>query len=199
MKLASVTYVSVVLLNLVHCQFRLIFPLQQHFEFENVVTEDQLEHWQWRSEAYSNKTLRLNDVNQTFTVELYLCFDPIDPSENVTMYISDIRYSNDGPSDIVYVTLDGKSVGNITTDARWRAGHEWNIFKNTGMIGQPQTLYAGEHVLRLSTRTDSYGIELDRIRVNLVNHRISTFLFCGSKLVKNDRSSDSTPSSIIPR
>ena len=156
--------------------------IQRHFDFEHVLQEDQDAFWVWRSEASDLKTLRLVDFNAEYRVEVLVCIEPIEGDEHVILTLDDIRYANDGPSDTIYVTLDGEAWAEYRTFEKWAYGHEWNIFRNTGRIGNSAVLSRGLHVIEVSVRTDKYGLELDRIRLNAEYQRLNSTLFCGGSL-----------------
>ena len=156
--------------------------IQRHFEFENVLTEDQKSFWVWRSEASKLKTLRLEDMIGEYKVFFRICLDPIDPDKNVTLQIANIRYSNDGPSDTCYISLNDQIFSVFYTFERWRSGHEWNVFRNTGPVSRPMELPPGEYELGLSVNTDKWGVEFDRISINTENQNMTSDVFCGSGL-----------------
>ncbi|XP_052761934.1 uncharacterized protein LOC128204564 [Mya arenaria] len=152
--------------------------VQKHYEFENALKEGQ-GVWQHRSEASLAKTLRINDlVGGTKMIHLTLCIQPYDTSQNVTFYIDDIRYSNDGPSDNITVLFNGLKIATFKTVEKWRAGQEWNVFRNSGRIGPSLEAMEGQYVLTVYAKTDEWGVELDRIRINAENHSPAKELFC---------------------
>ncbi|KAH3747019.1 hypothetical protein DPMN_181440 [Dreissena polymorpha] len=158
--------------------------IQQHFELENVLRDDQQEYWVWRSEAYNQKTLRLEDMNRAHTIELRLCIEPFNPNQKVLIVVSDILYSNDGPSDIVYLKINGHTIGNFTTVEQWRSGYEWNVFRNSKVIGPSMLVQKGHYLLAIEVETDKWGVELDRIQINAENHDPTKRMFCGAALKK---------------
>lgn len=162
------------------------FEIQQHFEFENAVDEAQVGFWVWRSEAYGLKTLRLEDYNRTYTVELTLCIEPYIDGQNTTVFVHDVLYSNDGPSDNVYIMIDNNEIGNFTTREKWLSGYKWNVFRNAGRVGQPVVLAPGKHILELEVETDYYGVELDRIIINADNQDPLGRLFCNATLYRKE-------------
>lgn len=169
----------------ISCVFsQFTFEIQKHFEFENALTEDQSDYWVWRSQAYRLKTLRLEDSNRTHSIELDLCIEPYLDDQNVTLYVDDIVYSNDGPSDLIYIIINGIEIGNFTTEEEWRSGHEWNVFRNSGRIGPSVVLSRGNYLLQIEVETDKWGVELDRIEINAENQDPMGKLFCGSRLVR---------------
>ncbi|KAH3872710.1 hypothetical protein DPMN_035931 [Dreissena polymorpha] len=154
---------------------------QQHFELENVLSDDQQDYWVWRSEAYNQKTLRLDRAH---TIELRLCIEPFNPNQKVLIVVSDILYSNDGPSDIVYLKINGQAIGNFTTIEQWGSGYEWNIFRNSKVIGPSMSVEKGNFMLAIEVETDKWGVELDRIQINAENHDPTKRMFCGAALKK---------------
>ncbi|KAL4239841.1 hypothetical protein ACF0H5_000642 [Mactra antiquata] len=175
-----IVLLSVVILFAVNSQAML--EIQKHFEFEDVLGDLQDNMWVWRSEASDLKTLRLEDETGVYTVNLNICVQPYNSTMNITLYIDDIRYSNDGPSDTVIVDFDGINIANFTTIEKWRSGHEWNVFRNSGNVGPALNLLPGQYVLQISVLTDQWGVELDRIRVNLENQDPMENVFCGASL-----------------
>ncbi|KAH3747020.1 hypothetical protein DPMN_181441 [Dreissena polymorpha] len=173
---------------IVHCsgltEGQSSIEIQQHFEFENVLSDDQQDFWVWRSEAYNQKTLRLEDINRAHTIELKLCIEPFNPNQKVLLVVSDILYSNDGPSDIVYLKINGLPIGNFTTIEQWRSGYEWNIFRNSKVIGPSILVQKGNYMLAIEVETDKWGVELDRIQINAENHDPTKRMFCGAALKK---------------
>ena len=175
--------VTLCITTFVSAQFT--FEIQQHFEFEDALDETQGEFWVWRSQAYDLKTLRLEDTNRTYTIELKLCVDPYLEGLNVTVYIDDIIYSNDGPSDLVYIQINGVNIGNFTTVEEWHSGYEWNVFRNSNRIGPSVVLSKGNYLLHVEVESDKWGVELDRIEINAENQDPMSKLFCGGKLILN--------------
>lgn len=161
------------------------FEIQQHFEFENALSEMQDDYWVWRSQAYKQKTLRLADGNRTHSIELTLCIEPYLSDQTVTIYVDDIVYSNDGPSDVIYIQINGINIGNYTTIEKWRSGHEWNVFRNSRKIGPNIVLSKGEYLLQIEVETDKWGVELDRIEINAENQDPMGKLFCAARLLQN--------------
>ena len=157
--------------------------IQKHAEFEDALSDVQQDMWVWRSEASNMKTFRIVDELGTSEVRFQICVKPYNTSANITLHIDDIRYSNDGPSDNVTVRFNNIVLATFTTTERWRSGHEWNIFKNSGPLGPSLNLSPGQYFIQVNVRTDTWGIELDRIRVNAENQDPMSPLFCGSQLL----------------
>lgn len=154
--------------------------IQQHYELHRAVPERQDTNWRWRSEASSNKTLRIEDELGASRLELTLCIEPYNATQNVTLFIDDIRYSNDGKSDIVRLMFNGINFANFTTFMKFGSGHEWNVFRNSGNLGPALNLRQGRYTLLITVVTDEYGVEFDRIRINAENQNPEIFMFCGS-------------------
>lgn len=162
------------------CSAQVPVEIQKHFEFENALSTLQDDMWVWRSEASNLKALRLLDPNGSARIEFTLCIEPLNVTQNVTLYVDDIRYSNDGPSDNVTLRFNGKSIANFTTVEKWMGGHEWNLFRNSGKLGAALSLRQGQHSLMITVRTDRWGIEMDLIRINAENQNPMKELFCGA-------------------
>ena len=167
--------------------------IQRHLELEDVLSEAQLlqqrntrglEYWIWRSEANNLKVLRIVDQNRRYSVNIRLCVSPNPPFRNVTIQVENIRYSNDGPSDTLFLQINNRPIRNGTfrTFESWGGGHEWNVFHNTGPIGKPIDLPEGEHTLSLQAVTDRWGVEYDRIAINAENQNELVALLCDSEL-----------------
>ena len=168
--------------------------IQRHMEFVNVLSDTQLqrqqnnpglEYWIWRSEATELKVLRVEDPARRTSVNFRLCIEPNPPFANVTIRVENIRYSNDGPSDTVYLTLAGRPLGQFNTFEKWGAGHEWNVFHNSDVItNSTRVLPQGQYTLSIQAETDQWGIEYDRITINAENQNELVELFCDSELVE---------------
>lgn len=80
-------------------------------------------------------------------------------------YMLSVRYSNDGGSDQVEVSMDGVSVGQFTTQhtrpSGGQPGSGWNNFFSIGPIGSVD-LPPGPYNITVSvTQADFYGVEID--------------------------------------
>lgn len=183
MKTVIIVLLGLCLVN-VWAQINLDFiEIQRHFEFEEILDENQTEYWVWRSEASALKTLRLEDMTGQHKIFFSLCLDPMDPEKNVTVRIANIRYSNDGPEDVGYASLNGQLFSVFYTSEQWGSGHEWNVFRNTGQIGREMALPNGTYELGIKVETDKSGVEFDRIEVNAGNQNALSNIFCGAKLI----------------
>ena len=84
--------------------------------------------------------------------------------------IDDVAYTNDGGSDMVKVFIDGILIGSFLTISASNHGINWNVIRNTGMIGEKKQVNSGSHKLLLeAANTDTYGVELDKLTLNVVN------------------------------
>ena len=165
---------------------------QHHLELDKVVSRPQSvgqakAEWRWRSQATNLKTLYIVDPGQDrhFTINIRLCISPASPSKSVDVQVTNIRYSNDGSSDMLYVQIDGRQVGTRLTYAKSSWGHGWNVFRDTMKIGDPFSLSKGEHILSLQAKTDRWGVEFDRIVINSENQNEHLDLICGWELSKS--------------
>ena len=83
--------------------------------------------------------------------------------------VINLRYSNDGPSDIISIYLDNDRIGKVVTDANSESGRAWNDFKQSGLVGNTQVLDSGIHNLTIIVGvTDGHGVELDEIEVSFM-------------------------------
>ena len=116
----------------------------------------------YRSAASGKATVLLvasQSVTNVFTTESS-CFVAID----------DVAYTNDGGSDMVKVFIDGILIGSFLTISASNHGINWNVIRNTGMIGEKKQVNSGSHKLLLeAANTDTYGVELDKLTLNVVN------------------------------
>ena len=207
MELKLLGIIVATVLHLVECQSPFIelpavvapadpppsLPIQRHMEFEEVLSRTQLnrqqstrglEYWIWRSEASDLKVLRMEDVARQARVNFILCINPIRPFRNVSIKVENIRYSNDGPSDTIYLSLNGIALGEFVTQEKWGGGHEWNVFHNTGPIGETRELPRGRYTLSVEVETDQWGVEYDRISIDATNQNTTTELICDANLVE---------------
>lgn len=171
------TVLAVVCISSVFSQLQ----IQKTFEFEDALPPLS-GAWQWREGASNGKTLRIMDERGLSEVRLTLCVAPFRGPENVTVSIDNIRYSNDGPADTVFLKINNLNFLNFTTNERWHSGHEWNVFKETGHLGPGLNLGPGQYILSVLPKTDLWGIELDYIRFNIDNQNPTTDFVCDSQV-----------------
>lgn len=154
----------------------------RQFEFEDVVQENQTDFWVWRSEASNLKTLRLVDKKGKSSVRFSFCVQPDDTKKPVSVFVEDLRYCNDGPQDRVKLRFESFNIANFKTFEKWRSGHEWNVFRNTGRIGPLIRLRQGEFSLHVLVQTDKWGVELDMIKIRAINQRPDVDIVCNATL-----------------
>lgn len=152
--------------------------VQEIFEFEDALSAEQQDHWVWRSNASKLKTLRVTSLEGRVTAKLLLCIRPRGNHNNVTFYIDDIQYGNDGPSDKIKLKFEGIEIANITSLEKWHSGFEWNVLKNTGQVGPLINLLEGEYTLEVMVQTDAWGMELDYIRITTEHQLRSQPIIC---------------------
>ena len=104
----------------------------------------------------SNKlTVRLNE-------DQYIIWGFVTES-SCMLQVLNVEYTNDGLSDTITLYVDGQLVGSFDTRAQSNNGHLWNEPVTSGPIGDEIMLSTGNHTIKLVTRMDEYGIEVDRI------------------------------------
>ena len=113
-----------------------------------------------RSAASGKATVHLNtsqSVTNKFTTR-----------SSCLMAILDVAYTNDGGSDSIEAYIDGIVIGSFNTIAASNFGRNWNVIRNTGMIGKNMKINSSSHELLFkAVNTDSYGVELDKFVLNL--------------------------------
>ena len=82
---------------------------------------------------------------------------------NCSVSVGNVRYSTDGPlPDTVNISLADTEVGYFNTTSRKREGDLWNVFKDSGPVGQHLQLQSGSYVLVLFLSVDDLGVEIDK-------------------------------------
>ncbi|KAL4239840.1 hypothetical protein ACF0H5_000641 [Mactra antiquata] len=152
--------------------------VQEIFEFEDALGDDQQSSWVWRSEASGLKTFRITSMEGRTAVSLFLCVRPRGNLKNVTFYIDNIRYGNDGPSDQIQLIFEEVELATIHSYEKWHNGHEWNVLKNTGQKGPLINLLEGDYKLDVFVKTDQWGMELDFIQINSEHQLRSQPIIC---------------------
>ena len=81
------------------------------------------------------------------------------------LLVQGVIYSNDGFSDEIELQLSETIIiGSFRTEAVSRGGESWNVFKNSGVVGNPVSLLADQHALKLVVRSaDEDGVEIDKV------------------------------------
>ena len=112
-----------------------------------------------RSEASDGMTflIRLGDeLHHTMVIE-----------SNCSIGVGNVRYSTDGPlPDTVNISLAETEVGYFNTISRKGEGYLWNVFKDSGPVGQHLMLQSGSYNLVLSLSVDDLGVEIDKTTLN---------------------------------
>ena len=86
---------------------------------------------------------------------------------NCSISVENCRYSTDGPlPDTVSISLANTDVGSFITISRNGNGHLWNVFKDSGPVGQHLQLPSGHYDLILLLSVDNYGVEIDKTTLN---------------------------------
>lgn len=170
---------NVVIFFAVFLQAHATQEILKDFEFEHALLGIQNNMLAFRSNASGGKTLRLEDENGMYRVEMSICLRQHNTTINITFSIGDIRYSNDGPSDIVSISFDGLQIANFSTNGQSRDGEDWNVFRHSGPVSPALDILPGRHILQVRVITDPWGLELDRIRFNLSNQDPLKEIFCG--------------------
>eukprot|EP01084_Bolivina_argentea_P319117 553521_1 len=79
-----------------------------------------------------------------------------------------IVYSNDGPSDTLFLYLDEQYIGQITTHSISNYGQQWNIMYSSFLFGPFLLSSVPSHTLKIvAQNTDQFGVEIDRITTSL--------------------------------
>lgn len=152
-------------------------------EFENGLSSTQIDKYLiYRSEASGNMTIHLQDADASKTFTAKLCVEGIG-SDPVVIQVTGVYYSNDGPPDTIFLTLDGNPLGQGSTEEFSNGGAEWNVFKSTGPIGGAVALTNGNHTLSMTTNADQWGVELDYMTIRAQNQNPEVELLCESEFL----------------
>ena len=83
--------------------------------------------------------------------------------------IFDVYYSNDGSSDTLEFKINRNYVTSFRSVSHTSYGNFWNVILQSGSLGSPARLDPGTHQLEVrAARADSYGVEIDRVVLQLV-------------------------------
>ncbi|KAL4239843.1 hypothetical protein ACF0H5_000644 [Mactra antiquata] len=169
-----------------------IKTFERTFEFENAPSEqqDDLDQdirqrgwWIWRSEASALKGLHVDNAKGNPVIQLKLCLKRQSRNQRtVSVSVENIRYSNDGPLDHLWIYLDTNFLANFTTAGDYEAGHGWNKFRDTGKLGPTLQVRRGQRKITIQVSTDKYGVEFDYIRFKFENVDPNQDVFCGSSI-----------------
>ena len=81
--------------------------------------------------------------------------------------VTNVAYTNDGESDTISVTIDETSVGSFQTFGHSNFGHNWNVVRNSGGVGDSVSITSGSHTVRVTaTTTDQFGVEIDKVSLS---------------------------------
>ena len=81
-----------------------------------------------------------------------------------TVEVTGVYYSNDGESDNITVSIDGRLIGTFETKEKYGEGFIWNRFRDTGILQNKLIILPGDHKLRLFVNSsDLNGVEIDKI------------------------------------
>ena len=137
----------------------------------------------FRSQASNGATVLINTLRDkiTFLLEVVssIC-------NQVT--VSDVRYSNDGLSDVVGVFLNTSNFGQFTSKTVLKSGDGWNVFQSSGQVGKPFQIHKGVYNLQiqLTKSSDEYGIEIDRVSLQFNCSSINVNNECPESAIKVD-------------
>ncbi|KAL3877026.1 hypothetical protein ACJMK2_034782 [Sinanodonta woodiana] len=155
------------------------------FELEKIVLGKRWdsERFIFRSRASSHMIIHLfkGDI-----LKLDMC-----TGKATNVSIHDIVYSNDGNSDLVNITTDRKEFVSFYSVQGSDWGHLWNEFHHVNASGSNTTMSAGSQSMYIYIQeADCYGIELDKIEVELDEHADSASFWCGYELRESHLKSD---------
>jgi len=147
-----------------------------NLEFENAAErENQNFRAMWREHASKKKTLLLYEGDY---VVLDFCLSSL-----TSVTITNVRFSNDGKADNITLILDGREIGSFETFSLSNWGNLWNVFHDSGHIGQNIMLHPGNHELNISvTVSDNYGVEFDSLQFTLDNEISEETFLCQTEL-----------------
>lgn len=78
--------------------------------------------------------------------------------------VENVAYTNDGDTDDVRVSIDGRIVGSFQTYSASSYGYYWNVVRDSGSIGTPMEIQTGSHQIRVeAVDVDQYGVEIDKV------------------------------------
>ena len=149
----------VIIFLLFHIDFTVNqFIITHDFEAENGVCSGRCKQMM-RSAASDGQTvlLRLGDKLQ-HSVKI---------KSNCSISVGNCRYSTDGLLlDTVNISLANTDVGSFYTISQEGDGHLWNVFKDSGPVGQHLHLSSGHYDLVLFLSVDNLGVEIDKTTLN---------------------------------
>lgn len=133
--------------------------------------------------------------------KIYFCL-----REESVVNLNNVRYSNDGGSDVMEFSIDGIRLGILTSSPKSNQGFGWNNFIATGVIGPNLTLPSGRHFVSVHVNSsDLYGIEIDQLELRtsdiyLSDEIFKCTLFCDEKITySNGDARHDMPSATLSR
>ncbi|XP_045187415.1 uncharacterized protein LOC123545163 [Mercenaria mercenaria] len=124
-----------------------------------------------RSHASGHKSVHLFTGD---SLETELCF-----KSGTNFAMNELRYSNDGPSDRIRITLDKLVLEEFETIMVTDGGKGWNRFKT--YYGRNSPVAEGRHILKVIVlESDKYGVEIDFIKFSVNNSQTLDSLSCKS-------------------
>ena len=149
----------VIIFLLFHIDFTVSqFIITHDFEAENGVCSGRCKQMM-RSAASNDLTvlLRLGDkLHHSVKIK-----------SNCSISVGNCRYSTDGLLlDTVNISLANTDVGSFNTISQEGDGHLWNVFKDSGPVGQHLHLSSGHYDLVLLLNVDNLGVEIDKTTLN---------------------------------
>ncbi|KAL4239996.1 hypothetical protein ACF0H5_000791 [Mactra antiquata] len=158
------------------------------FETENFVSATKRVP---RSSASGNFSVHLQN-NDIVRVEFCL-------KKKSMVSVFDVAYSNDGAADTIQVIIDGQLVGSFQSDILQGRGKGWNLFKSSRELKRKLHLHSGRHIINLKVNTDRWGVELDKIVLNIDDDMLSyediiCNMYCSDIKYDNVPRIDSIPS-----
>lgn len=119
-------------------------------------------------ESSGRKILRQNGIFVPHLFEgdeilLRLC-----ASQNLSIQVANINYSNDGLSDTVLVRIDGKDLGQFESHFNSDWGNLWEKPLESGPIGGLSDISPGSHeiLIKVMHSLDCYGVELWSMQIS---------------------------------
>lgn len=71
----------------------------------------------------------------------------VTPQSQCSLQVTNLVYSNDGGSDTLSIYVDSNRIGAFSTHEEYGEGNLWNVFENSGAVGNSQTIIPGHHRL----------------------------------------------------
>ena len=136
-----------------------------------------------RSQASNGITVLINTQRHNIIFPMEVANTTCNP-----LTVTDVRYSNDGLSDVVSVFLNTSKIGQFTSKAVVTSGDGWNDFRSSGQVGNPVQIHEGVYKLQiqLSKSSDEYGIEIDKVSLQFNCSSVNVNNECPESVIKVD-------------